>query len=354
MGSTGSKQNQCFEAIDYARLMDLRVDYAFKLLFGSGEPLFLISLLNSIFASKRIERVIDSITIENPNLGRRSKSDKMSILDLRAQLDDGTAILIEMHLYDLFDLKYKTIRSWARIYGEELSGGEKYSAQPPVICVAFINGQIVDSENRKIHSCFKIMDIDDGTLLSDAMELHYIDMNEYVVAVNETRAIGNGEAHEAMLAKWLAVIAEKDIVDKAIIKSICEEQEEIGMAVSALVRLSEDKQKRQEYLKRQDEIMLYNKKLNELKQAVEQGQHELKQEKKKAEQEKKKAEREKKKTELEKKKAEREKKKAELEKKKAELEKKKAEREKLRAEAAEAEIRKLRARLVELETQKKS
>ena len=69
-----------------------------------------------------------------------------------------------------------------------------------------------------------------------------------------------------MLAKWLAVITEKDIENKAIIKNICEEQEEIGMAVSELVRLSEDKVTRQAYQKRQDEIMLYNRKMAEWKE----------------------------------------------------------------------------------------
>ena len=40
--------------IDYAQLMDLRVDFAFKLLFTKGDPRLLISLLNAIFANKKI------------------------------------------------------------------------------------------------------------------------------------------------------------------------------------------------------------------------------------------------------------------------------------------------------------
>jgi len=82
-----------------------------------------------------------------------------------------------------------------------------------------------------------------------------------VKTINETGGIGKGETEETMLANWLAVITEKDIKDKTIIESICEEQEEIGMAVSALVRLSEDKITRHAYQKRQDEIMLYNKRV---------------------------------------------------------------------------------------------
>jgi len=283
--------------IDYALLMDLRVDYAFKLIFGTGDTLFLISLLNAIFANKKIPRIIKSLTVVNPYLEKHSKEDKLSILDIRAQLDDGSTILIEMHLYDLYDLKYKTIRSWARTYGEELKTSEAYTTQPPVICVTFVSGSLDEGESKKIHKYCKIMDIDDHTIFSNALELHYIDMKAFVKAVNETGGIGKGETEETMLANWLAIITEKDIKDKSIIENICKEQEEIGMAVSALVRLSEDKVTRQEYLRRQDDIMLHNKRARDY-----------------------------------------------------ELMKQRAEQEKNRAEQAEAENEMLRKRLAELET----
>jgi predicted transposase/invertase (TIGR01784 family) len=257
METIENKNNHWLSEIDFSRLMDLRVDYAFKVFVQSDIP-SLISLLNAVFANKKILRKIESLTIVNPYLERQSKGDKLSILDVRAQLDDGTTILIEMHLYDIDELKYKTIRSWARAYGEEIKSGYSYSSQPPVICVAFTDGSL--DEGEKIHKCCKIMDIDDSTIFTDALELHYIDMKAFVKTINETGGIGHGETYDSMLAKWLTLITAQDIEDKTIIKNICEEQEEIGMAVSTLVRLSEDKVTRQEYLRRQDDIMLQNKK----------------------------------------------------------------------------------------------
>ena len=259
MKNINSKNDNWVLEIDFSQLMDLRVDYALKV-FASSDIPSLISLLNAVFANKKILRKIKSLTIVNPYLEKQSKSDKFSILDIRAQLDDGTTILIEMHLYGIDELKYKTIRSWARAYGEELKASESYSSQPPVICVTFANGSLDEGENQKIHKCCKIADIDDGTIFTDALELHYIDMKAFVKAVNETGGIGKGETYDSMLAKWLTFITVKDIEDKTIIKNICEEQEEIGMAVSTLVRLSEDKVTRQEYLRRQDDIMLQNRK----------------------------------------------------------------------------------------------
>jgi len=262
-----------FFDIDFSKLMDMRVDYAFKLIFGTGTPLFLISLLNAVFANKKIPRVIESLTVVNPYLEKSSEEDKLSILDIRAKLDDGSVILIEMHLYNTDELKYKTIRSWARAYGEWLKPNEAYSSQPPVICVTFANGSMDGSQ--KIHKCCKIKDIDDNTVFSDALELHYIDMETFVKTINEAGGIGKGETEETMLANWLAFITEKDIKDKTIIKNICEEQEEIGMAVSDLVKLSEDMIIRHAYARRQDDVMLYNKRISDYEHRIETAESEI-------------------------------------------------------------------------------
>ena len=290
MKNTANKQNQWILEIDFSQLMDLRIDYAFKLIFGTGDTLFLISLLNAIFTNKGIPRVITSLTVINPYLERLSKDDKLSVLDVRAKLDDGSTLLIEMHLYDIDDLKYKTIRSWARAYGEGLKAGEAYAGQQPVICVTFANGSLDADGDGKIHKCCKIMDVDDHTVFSDALELHYIDMKAFVGAVNETGDIGRCQSMATMLAKWLAVITAKDIKDKTIIRDICEEQEEIRMVVSKLVELHEDSVIRQTYQRRQDEIMLQNRRISDYIHIAEQERHRAQQERNRAEQESRRAE----------------------------------------------------------------
>ena len=247
--------------IDYSKLMDLRVDFAFKLLFSKGDPCLLISLLNAIFANKKILRVIKSLTIKNPYLEKESDDDKLSILDIRAELEDGTTVLIEMHMYGLGELKAKTIRSWARAYGEELIVGESYSAAQPTVIIAFTNGNVhaieeikkSDVSKNKIHRLCMIMDREDFTVFTDVMELHYIDMKAFAKAVNKAGSIIIDDTEEVMFAKWLSIITQKEITDKKIIEDACKE-EEIKMAFSTLVRQSEDKILRQAYQRRQDEV----------------------------------------------------------------------------------------------------
>ena len=81
-------------------------------------------------------------------------------------------------------------------------------------------------------------------------------MKAFVEAIKITGEIPKDQTQDYILAKWLAFINQKDIKDKNILKNICKEQEEIGMAVSVLSRSSQDKLTRQEYLKRQDDIIL--------------------------------------------------------------------------------------------------
>ena len=111
------------------------------------------------------------------------------------------------------------------------------------------------------------MDCEDFTVFTDAMELHYIDMKAFAKAINNADSISINDTEEAMFTKWLSVITQKEITNKAIIENACDE-EEILMAVTALQRQSEDKIMRQAYQRRKDEIYFYNVNTKKLEQAT--------------------------------------------------------------------------------------
>jgi len=265
--------------IDYSRLMDLRVDFAFKT-FAEGNPEALISLLNAIFANAKINRIVKNVRLKNPNMDKKSIEDKLSILDVRAELDDGTDILIEMHLHGISQIKAKIIRSWARAYSEELEAGQKYTSQPPTVAIAFVDGAVDPIEKPenamdKIHRVCMIMDKDDGTVFTEAMELHFINMKAFATAVNEANSININEAADDMFVYWLSVITEKEIMNKDIIENARKEKEVIRMAVSAIARQSEDKIMRQAYQRRKDEIYFNNLEREENRQKLEQMEVQL-------------------------------------------------------------------------------
>ena len=242
--------------INFDELMDLRIDFAFKLLFTKSDPRLLVSLLNAIFANKKIPRIIENLTILNPYLDKEYDNDKLSILDIKAKLDDNTDILIEMHMYGLGELKAKTIRSWAKVFATGLKAGEDYSAQPPAISIAFSNGKIDNTtEDDKIHKLCMIMDVENHTIFTNSMELHYINMQSFIHDVNKTGKLNINEA----LTKWLLIITQKEINDKSLIEEACKYEEEIQVAVSELAKQWQDEVARIEYFQRQDEIYFANK-----------------------------------------------------------------------------------------------
>ena len=77
-----------------------------------------------------------------------------------------------------------------------------------------------------------LIDCEDFTVFTNAMELHYIDMKAFAKAVNEANSIN---------------------IDVA-----CKDEEEIFMAISTLAMQGEDKYTRQAYARRQDEIYFHN------------------------------------------------------------------------------------------------
>ena len=237
--------------IDFSELMDLRVDYAFKLFFATGDTSRLVSLLNAIFAAKNIARVITSLQVVNPHLEKMSGDDKLSVLDIRAVLSDGSSVCIEMHLYALAELKYKMLRSWARIYSEELKTGDLYQAQSPVICIAFTEGAAVvdgsETSVEKIHALYQWMERDDHHLLTKDAEIHFINMKAFL------KMLENGEPEWDALTRWLALITHQDIPDQKVLQEVCVE-EEMRMAVETLMRFSQDQYERQAYQRRLDEL----------------------------------------------------------------------------------------------------
>ena len=203
------------------------------------------------------------LKIVNPALEKTSAEDKLSVIDIRAELSDGTTVSIEMHLYDLFEHKYKTLRSWARIYGETLKVSEGYTMLKPTICISFLKGPITDSLNKpveKIHSLFQVIERDSGETLLDDMELHYINMEAFVSHFEEVSKTG---AVLDSFTYWLMFITQQEIKDKGAIRKACQDRGEIKEAMKTLNRFSQDVIERQAYERRLDELYWYNKRMME-------------------------------------------------------------------------------------------
>ncbi|MBG9830950.1 Rpn family recombination-promoting nuclease/putative transposase [Bacillus wiedmannii] len=78
------------------QLVNLRIDFAFKQLFGTnGSEDILIAFLNAML-QKSLDSPITSLQLEDPHLHREYEEDKLSILDISATLNTGTKVNVEM------------------------------------------------------------------------------------------------------------------------------------------------------------------------------------------------------------------------------------------------------------------
>ena len=251
----------CISSIDFDRLLDLRLDYLFKLMFGDKQRL--ISLVNAVFINKKLDRIVTDLAFINTAIEKQSPEDKYSTIDIMATLDSGATTSIEIHLYGLPEFKYKTVRTWAKLYGGGLKEGQKFWKNKPVICISFIDGALKDAEGApldQIHSLFQIRERDVRQLLLPDLELHFINMRAFVTKhkTPETK-----QASYDKFTKWLLLITQSEQSDKEILKKICEEDGEIAVAVELLASMSEDEATRFAYSQRRDMMISYYSALRE-------------------------------------------------------------------------------------------
>ncbi len=161
-------------------------DFMFKNLFGvQGKEKNLKGLLQAIL---KIE--IESLEIQNPELQRYHKNDKLGVLDVRAKLSNGTVASIEMQVQDENNIGERTTFYVCRLYINTIEIGENYNETNKTIAIAIINFSYFN--RREYHSIahLKFEECKDkneivedilkeSELLTDKLEVHIIDLVKF-------------------------------------------------------------------------------------------------------------------------------------------------------------------------------
>ena len=109
------------------KLLDSKIDFIFKNIFGNKTSSnILISLLNAILGYKKEGKKIIEITIDDSFIKKENIDDKFAILDIKATLNDGTRVNIEMQIVDQYDMKKRSLYYLSRLYSEQLKQGDEY------------------------------------------------------------------------------------------------------------------------------------------------------------------------------------------------------------------------------------
>ncbi|PEY68094.1 Rpn family recombination-promoting nuclease/putative transposase [Bacillus cereus] len=219
-------------------LVNLRVDFAFKRLFGvEGNEGILIAFLNAVLQSSLDEEII-SLHLDDPHLPREQKDDKLSILDLRATLNNGIKLNIEIQVRDKKDMIERSLFYWAGMYYSQMTQGMKYTELRPTICINIVDF-ILFPEEEDFHNVGVAMNKKSKYIISENMQLYFLEIPKVIREWQEDRM----DPWEDILARWLLLFpAYEDDKLTTILEGIAMEKDPVlKKAMEDWERLSSDK-----------------------------------------------------------------------------------------------------------------
>lgn len=225
-------------------LMDPKVDFVFKRIFGSEKNKnLLISFLNSVFDGRY--DLIQEIDLKNTDNEKDGVEHKFSRLDIKAITDRGEIINIEIQRSDRKDMVQRSLYYASKMIQEQLDGKEdvgnnkktykNYRKMQRVVAINIVNFNCTDSEH--FHS-FSNLTSNEGHQLTDLIEIHFLELPKFATQI---------KAGENLLECWM------EFLDKKESQNLTEKKEifpELKQATVELNRLSLDQSERELYEKR--------------------------------------------------------------------------------------------------------
>ena len=126
-----------------------KTDFAFKKIFGSEQSKgILISFLNSILYDGH--SIIQDLTILNPYQAPKILGIKESYLDVKAQLNNGNWVIIEMQVLNVAGFEKRVLYNATKTYSAQLKKGEQYNVLNPIIALTITDFEMFEEGDRPI------------------------------------------------------------------------------------------------------------------------------------------------------------------------------------------------------------
>jgi len=165
-------------------IINPRVDFAFKKLFGSEENKdLLISLINAIVTEA--DQVVD-LELRNPYNVADYLADKMSILDIKACDAKGRWFNVEMQIGQDLDFDKRAMYYWSKLVTDQLSEGMMFRELKKTISINILDFNVVPNR-EEFHNRYRIMNVATGEddQLHDVFELHYVELRKFKKSYDE-------------------------------------------------------------------------------------------------------------------------------------------------------------------------
>ncbi len=194
--------------------LDIKTDFAFKKVFGSEQSKdILINFLNAVITFNH-DQHIKSLTLVDPYNIPMLKGMKDTYVDVKAVLDDGSHVIIEMQILNTEGFEKRILYNAAKKYSSQLKQGDDYQLLNPVIALTLTDFTLF-KEQPDVISRFKLIEKEQLIDYLDDIELIFIELPKFTKTEAELTTIQD---------KWLYFIKNAGTLDY-IPKNINEELE---------------------------------------------------------------------------------------------------------------------------------
>jgi predicted transposase/invertase (TIGR01784 family) len=170
-----------------------KTDYAFKKIFASRDSKgILISFLNATIYDGH--PTIADLEIIDPNLPPKIAGLKDSSLDVKAELADGTLVIIEMQVLNVESFGKRVLYNAAKTYASQLQKGQGYRMLQPVIALTLTDFEMFKNSDRLI-SRFVYKETTTNTeYIDNHIELVFVELPKFTKELSQV---------ETLTDKWI-------------------------------------------------------------------------------------------------------------------------------------------------------
>ncbi|GGP17025.1 hypothetical protein GCM10011346_51280 [Oceanobacillus neutriphilus] len=251
------RTKKALEQIQDIQLMDLKVDYAFKQLFGSEKNKEITVVFLNAILTKSGRSPVKQLFFQNIEIGGEYEEDKKSRLDLLIETENKEIVNIEIQINNEYNMVNRALYYWSRIFSEQLKEGQNYKALYPVISINIMHFNLL-KETDAYHHIFRLYEMEKKYPLTDKIEFHFVEIPKLITAWKNNQL----NPWEDVLTRWLLLLGTVDRRKNHFYDDIYQELEEIAVEDKSLniaMRVWEDlsrtKEERLEYEARLKQIL---------------------------------------------------------------------------------------------------
>jgi predicted transposase/invertase (TIGR01784 family) len=189
------------------RFINPKTDFAFKKIFGSSQSkAILISFLNALIYEG--EPTIQDLEIIDPYLAPQFQGLKDTYLDVKAKLNDGTIVIIEMQVLNVESFEKRILYNAAKAYSLQLTKGRNYRKLQSVIALT-ITDFILFANSDQIISHFVFKERESNLrYLENGIELIFVELPKFLKELEELESLTDQWLYFMRSARMLDMIPE--------------------------------------------------------------------------------------------------------------------------------------------------